>query len=134
MIKYLSYIFLYLAISANASLRSGSLDNSEWKWASISKIPFRSDFCLSQRTLWAKPAYVLVDPNKNVSIETSTGSVMDGYSFTASFDNLDHIIKWNRTNIDSQHGPLCLIGNWGNTTGSLGGHSFNKNRTDNDVQ
>ncbi|MCH2208625.1 MAG: hypothetical protein MK132_22525, partial [Lentisphaerales bacterium] len=73
------------------------------------------------------------DPNKNVSAEASTGLTMDDYSFTALFDAADRVTQWERHNTDSQVWSLDLIGNWSNTTGSLGGNSFNENRTHNDV-
>jgi RHS repeat-associated protein len=59
---------------------------------------------------------------------------MDDYSFDASFDEIDRVTQWDRDNAtDSQTWTLDLIGNWGNTTGSLGGSSFNENRTHNGV-
>ena len=76
------------------------------------------------------------DANKNVTAETSTGTVMDLYDWSASFDDIDRVTSWDRTdaaNPDSQNWTLDKIGNWGNTTGTLGGNAFNENRTHNDV-
>lgn len=76
------------------------------------------------------------DANKNVTAETSTGSVMDLYDWSASFDDIDRVTSWDRTdaaNPDSQNWTLDKIGNWSNTTGSLSGSAFNENRTHNDV-
>ena len=88
---------------------------------------------LSASTSLCAQEYYTYDANKNVTAETSTGSVMDDYSFTAGFDDADRVTSWNRSNTDSQSWNLDLIGNWGNTTGSLAGSSFNENRTHNDV-
>ena len=73
------------------------------------------------------------DENKNVSSETSTGTAMSSYSFTAGFDNKDRVTQWNRSNLDNQSWTLDDNSNWQNTTGSIGGVSFNENRTHNDV-
>ena len=60
------------------------------------------------------------DVNKNVTSETSTGTAMDDYSFTASFDDIDRVTQWNRQGnspaYNSQSWNLDKIGNWNSVT------------------
>ncbi|NOX53844.1 MAG: hypothetical protein GXP27_05285 [Planctomycetes bacterium] len=51
------------------------------------------------------------DENKNVTSET-TGGVMAGYSWTASYDAEDRLVSWQRRNGDSQSWTLTLVGDW----------------------
>ena len=80
------------------------------------------------------------DENKNVVSETSIGSVMSDYSWdtakedaSSGFDANDRVTNWQRSNGDKQAWDLDLIGNWGNTTGSVDGNDFDENREHNDV-
>ena len=73
------------------------------------------------------------DANKNVTAETSTGTVMDDYSFSAGFDDQDRVTQWDRSNLDTQSWTLDKIGNWQSTAGSLGSGAFNETRTHNDT-
>ena len=53
------------------------------------------------------------DANKNVTSETTTGTVMAGNSYTATYDNQDRLDSWARANaVDSQSWNLDLVGNW----------------------
>jgi RHS repeat-associated protein len=71
------------------------------------------------------------DANKNVLSETSNGTVMDDYSWTAGFDAADRVTSWNRTTgaVSSQSWNLDLIGNWDDVTTN----NITESRTHNDV-
>ena len=49
---------------------------------------------LSASTSLRSQEFYTYDANKNVTAETSTGSVMDDYSFTAGFDDADRVTQW----------------------------------------
>ncbi len=58
---------------------------------------------------------------------------MSGYSWTTSFDNIDRVTSWNRSNSESQTWDLDKIGNWNSvTTSGQAGVSL-ENRTHNNV-
>ena len=74
MTKYLPQIILLLTLTVSASLRPDS--------------SYHANPCMGNFT------NVLIDANKNVTAETSTGTVMDDYSFTAGFDDADRVTQW----------------------------------------
>jgi hypothetical protein len=71
--------------------------------------------------------------NKNVTSETSTGTVMSGYATTVGFDAKDRLDDFDRANGDSQDWTLSFESDWLTTSGLLDGNTFSETRNHNDV-
>jgi RHS repeat-associated protein len=73
------------------------------------------------------------DVNKNVTSETSTGTVMSGYATTVGFDAKDRLDDFDRANGDSQDWTLSFESDWLAMSGLLDGNTFSETRNHNDV-
>jgi YD repeat-containing protein len=69
------------------------------------------------------------DVNKNVTSETSTGTVMSSYATTVGFDAKDRLDDFDRANGDSQDWTLSFESDWLTTSGLLDGNTFSETRT-----
>jgi RHS repeat-associated protein len=63
--------------------------------------------------------------------ESTSGAIMGNYSWTVSFDDIDRINQYNRSNGDNQSWNLDSIGNWNTTSGAYSSLSFLENRSHN---
>lgn len=68
------------------------------------------------------------DYNKNVLTETSTGAQMSGYSWTSTYDDIDRVKTFTRSNGENQNWNLDAVGNWNSTSGQYDGNNFDEDR------
>ena len=82
------------------------------------------------------------DSNKNVTSESSNGSIMSYYNWTTinsnnnGYDSSDRVTYWERSNSnnsDYQSWTLDEVSNWTSTVGSFNDVAFNESRTHSEV-